>query len=1710
MKPNLYGTVLKRGVASAALMAAAASGVGLTPALAAPMEPTPPSTDPGGDSSEFPADPTDPGKDKPDVTADDVTLTQVDGSKPYEREDVLYFKDMDKTFELRISNVESRTVRVESFKPGTNDNPDVIEETIKDGEVVYEVGKLPKEGRSLTVSVDGEVIYSKLIKYDTHPPTKGTVTAIGEAQVSGDSTVMRSDTKLKADGFTDETEVKSVTLIKKNDKGEWDDVKAGAPGDEFDVPGPGIYAFKVVDFFGHERAYRLSEMSSLKDKIVIDDSDTDLNISYTVNGKPNTNKFYKDKAVVTVNVKGSSLLQRNIIRVNGDVVTRDSLGFSKEDRTYDVDLSKVEEASDGVYTVEVESSVLFAPPHKETYVVKADFSAPKIDDVTLTGDYAEYGGSYYTKGTASISVPVEELGSGIKDVILQSADGRKTNLSLSDGSYVGVIPGGSDYSIVATDNVGHTTTKKLTDVGLNSNNFIVDSKVPTIDDVSYVDAKYVDGSQNKWITTAPTLKFRITDDNLRSIDMFVNGEKVTHKKVDETNYELNLSSVSPGPNGMYDVNLEVTDQAGNIATHSVRWFVDGAAPSVNSGSINSKVESTPYGNYSRSPIEVSFSGSDSDGSGIKEYRLVDEYDKVIDTSTSGSFTLTNKSGLRIVAVDHLGNASSPVAINTLLGVTSNKFVTDTSAPTVEISSPGTVHGDWYGEDVTVKATANDDAAIASFKLFVNDKEVKDLSVVELIRKGELSFSTSDVKANADGSYNVEAVVRDVAGNESRTTKTFRVDRSTPSVNSFTFIDPGFKEGQPISVDDRYGFYFQGATRVDISVSDGAPSAGFKHVTYTLRNADGSVNKTGTVEVNAGKARVTIPNNFKGYISATVTDNVKHTSPERKPSGVITEDANWSVRTTDVSISTPETRYRDRDGGLLYNSDTTASVPVSVPVSGLRDITWGIGNETLGSARVTPEGTLSGAGWSTRSKDKNLVTGVIGNLPISGNSNSMDIWVTVTDRAGHKTTERHQVSIDKDAPIINVSYNQTNESTYYNSNRTATISIRERNFNPADVNITGTAGSLSGWTNVGGDTWQATMTFADEIDYSWGIDYVDLAGNSAVGYKSEGFTVDKTAPSMQVTYSNNDVRNGKFYNSTRNATISITDRNFDPGLVKFNGPGEVGGWSQNGDTWSANVNYDKDGDYAFTVSVQDKATNAGNGYESGEFTIDTTAPELILEGVDPGVSYKEGSFKLAASPNDKHLDNGASKFVLSGRQNGEIELDGSFENGKLVTKDGVPKERKFDDFYTAKGVAVDLAGNTTEKTVQFSVNRYGSLFKFADEEFNGKYFQELPNDIVLTQTSVDRLDMSKFKIVVLKNGREMEIDPSQYSIVESGGKDGPWVYTITVKRESFTDDGVYQVQLFSESEDGNKESSLQQEYSFVIDKTEPEIIVSGIESEGEYTGLSQQVTVEVRDLSGPDKIYATLNGKSFELTANNGVYTGTVPAGSSAQNMSITVIDRAGNEGTAKVSDFRVIATKLEAFLRNPWVQITMALVALALLIPFIFLVIAWYRRHSDKKARQKFAEDVGRSTSGNIAGHSSGQSMYASTAGSGAALDGNEDGLSTLDNGSGYQGSSAPGYGAAVAGAAYAATSGVGSGSSEEYHDVDYDEMSSGDISDDMPDDTPLAGESDSNWVENNSQPESQNPGVSEDDVSTDVFNESEESTMDFTGDDLGTDTLDK
>lgn len=645
---------------------------------------------------------------------------------------------------------------------------------------------------------------------------------------------------------------------------------------------------------------------------------------------------------------------------------------------------------------------------------------------------------------------------------------------------------------------------------------------------------------------------------------------------------------------------------------------------------------------------------------------------------------------------------------------------------------------------------------------------------------------------------------------------------------------------------------------------------------------------------------------KVVVYARIVDKLGHTTYLRSD-GIILEDNNPVV----VEKVQPEVSLTPEElASTVFSGNVQVGVKVEEPTedvlySGLKSVTYQVYN--LGNPEPTQEGILFEldentndfvTDWASTENESNSYITVDAE---KNHSNSVVVKVIAYDRAGNKGEAEVTLKIDTTAPQISVSFDNNDgdtsfsDTTYFNKARTATITIREDNFDPARVSLLSNGASALNWSssasNANGDggVHKASVTFASDGDYTFGISCTDKAGRAsgAVDYGNSlapmKFTVDITEPQVTVSYDNNNAANGNYYNETRVATIQVKEHNFEVSRVNFvvtatdNGQQAalpaLSNWVTNGDTHTATVVYDKDALYTFDFDYTDKAGNKAADIPIDTFYVDMTAPKVSITNiVDESANSGDGNIGFSITATDTNFDVFTpvlTAVVKEGDKFVEKQISGggfsNIGNGQVFTIRNVD----LDGIYRIACTVVDKAGNAyTEVSLQnkdgstyveqrtaadtlatFSVNRQGSAYeldKTTMEIVEQYYVQNVDEDVVLVEVNTNAL--KEYKVTL--NGKELK-EGTDYTVATEGGY-GEWMkYLYSIKKSLFDAEGQYQIVVSSKDEANNDAFSDVKDatVTFVVDRTAPVVTVTGLETDGRYQVERQTVTIIPTDDGG---------------------------------------------------------------------------------------------------------------------------------------------------------------------------------------------------------------------------------------------------------------------
>lgn len=1066
--------------------------------------------------------------------------------------------------------------------------------------------------------------------------------------------------------------------------------------------------------------------------------------------------------------------------------------------------------------------------------------------------------------------------------------------------------------------------------------------------------------------------------------------------------------------GSYHLVIVATDNAGN-QNEPVDFIVyqDLASPTLTGIEITPVQQSfwkqainfLTFGNFFKEQVQITVAASDAAPSaGLATATLtgtpVNDSEQGITATAEpqdGEYTFTVPAeavgteeevyfnqNLSVEVSDRVGYSTGAIGISQISDVNdtidSDQVMIETKKPVISditTSSGGEIseaaNGEkWFDEeDITFEFSAKDlDSGLQSVEVY--DLNNNNAIVVSKVLSGQnidvqdYDWSTDEltlpltvencnlVRDTVTGTYHLNVVVTDNAGNADNKEVTVYQDLDNPYITHFDFSGTGNVEGsgEPVVEQTEYGYYFREDTDVTVTAADDGPSSGINTITYYLDDVedDGEPIYVEEQVASNGTITFTVPANFKGQIYAKATDNVDNTPTEGgadgkgyvTPDGVILETQDKHNQENHITFTKEDTSYRDANGLELYGSDVPVNITITDTYSGIRRVEWSVtapydtANNQSGVVDVENNGDLSQDGWIT-DQENNLVTAMNTTINVSNDSNGIVLSVTMTDRAGNTSTQSIQFSVDKTAPVIDVVYdNNSPDATYtdiYQADRTATITVTERNFNAADIqtaitNTDGVVPTLTGWeehwnaTDPNASYYVAYVSYTADGDYTFDIGYTDRAGHAAAAVPQHRFTIDKTIPTLSVSYNNNDVVNGNYYSAQRTATITIVEHNFDPtrvtvlGTATDNGAASVfptlSGWTTQGDTHTATLLYAADGLYTFDIEFNDMAGNAIADFAPQTFYVDQTDPTIEeIAGIPKFAN--NGTVAPVLTFYDTNFNPDAVSITLSGVNNGTVNYVGAYQeiaNGRRFTYADFEHTKQVDDIYTLTVTLTDLAGNDATRSFTFSVNRFGSTYDLTDlAELNGKFIQS-EEDIIFEEINVDALNQDTIRIVMTKNGTPVDlVEGTDYTVEVTGGN-GQWsVYRYIINRSLFADDGRYTISVYSVDSAGNINENIdeakQAEISFGVDKTAPVIVPLDLDNGAQYPVQVKDTTVEIRDNLVLENVTIYLNDQAVEYQENEESYQFSIPETNSLQDVRIVAEDAAGNRQEVTVADFLV-------------------------------------------------------------------------------------------------------------------------------------------------------------------------------------------------------------
>jgi uncharacterized protein (DUF2141 family) len=918
---------------------------------------------------------------------------------------------------------------------------------------------------------------------------------------------------------------------------------------------------------------------------------------------------------------------------------------------------------DGEYTAVAEQTPLLGEAETSSPVTfTIDTSAPgvSIDGVpspsadstpTLKGGAGTASGDKHTVTvtihSGSLAGPVV----GSPHVVPTSGSSWSfTSATLSSGTYAA--------QVIQEDEVGN--------VGSDSTSFTIDTSAPGVS---------IDGVPSPSNDTTPTLKggagtaagdeasVTVTLHSGSSVGGPVVGSSHT---VPTSGASWSFTTPTLG-GGTYTAQVTQEDNLGNVGEDSTTFTIVTSAPAVSIFSVPSPTkDSTPTlqghldtsaGDDQAATVTIRHDGSavSSGGASISGDTWTYTPSPLADGAYTATVTQSNEVG-------NTGEDSTGFTVDTTapgVGIDSVPSPSHDATPTLE-GAAGTAEGDDTSVSVTVHAGGSTSGSVVA-------------SHTSPVSGGRWSFT---VPTLSDGTYTVQAVQHDVAGNTGEATPvTFVVDATLPTVSINDVPSPG-KDSTP-KLEGHAGTAAGDANAVTVTIHAGGSVGG---------TVVGSPQSAG---VSGGAWSFTPGALADGTYTAQVT--------QRNEAGDVAEDSTtFTIDTTAPSVSINSIASPTKDqtptlegaGGSASGDQATVNVKVHA------------GGSTAGSVVAEQAASVSGGKWS-------FTTPTL-------SDGTYTVQAVQHDAAGN-VGEAAPVTFVVDSTPPSVSIN-----TIPTPSKNLTPKIEgHAGTAPGDssaVTVTYHSGSSAAGPVLGspqsapisGGAWSFTAGLTD------GTFTVQVTQRNEAGEVAEAtdtFTIDTTAPVVTINAVPSPTKDstpslsgtaGSGAGDAGNVTLTL-HAGTTIGGATVGSPASV---PVAGGEWAFTTPHLSDGTYTVQVTQRDAVGNVGEATPV-TFTVDATGPSVSIEGVPSPGKNAAPILKGAggSAPGD-------SPTVTASLHAG-TSVGGALVAGPAVIpvsggKWGWETPHLADGTYTAQVVQQDGAGNVGEASTTFTVDTTAPL------------------------------------------------------------------------------------------------------------------------------------------------------------------------------------------------------------------------------------------------------------------------------------------------------------------------------------------------------------------------------------------------------------------
>ncbi|MFS0821687.1 Ig-like domain-containing protein [Bacillus sp. 1P02SD] len=456
-----------------------------------------------------------------------------------------------------------------------------------------------------------------------------------------------------------------------------------------------------------------------------------------------------------------------------------------------------------------------------------------------------------------------------------------------------------------------------------------------------------------------------------------------------------------------------------------------------------------------------------------------------------------------------------------------------------------------------------------------------------------------------------------------------------------------------------------------------------------------------------------------------------------------------------------------------------------------------------------------------------------------------------DKAGNKADfNQKSFIIDKTAPDLYIE--GVNEGEFYNDEEKPVLfRVEDWNIDLDNIELTITKDNTD-YSTEGIEfkkqknrIAEAEHVFTKNGDYVVKLKSTDEAGNVAAE-KQVSFTIDQTPPEIEFT---NIGQNGR-YSDDRNVTITVTDINMgeSTATVKYNGESyKIDPFVLDGQMATTNHKFTQEGVYELQVVSTDKAGNVKT--ETRKFTVDKTGP-AIKYSIEDGKYFKDNKVSLTVTVDD-YTPFVPEITVKNGETPVEVPTNGWVEKIKWLITQELTITLDDEGVYSVEVEAKDYFGAVSKEDLRFTIDRQEPKIVISGNIPNEGFVQK-NNELII---DINDLHFDETKNEVLINDKPV--------------KDAKWNKTKAGYqfKQSFPDDGEYEVIVRSEDFAGNK--AVEKKHKFTVDNEKPKISIEKVE-DGKYYDKNQTAAIKVNELNFKNNhVEITVNDKPYEWK-NQGV------------------------------------------------------------------------------------------------------------------------------------------------------------------------------------------------------------------------------------------------